>query len=65
MNNKFLEWIGVTTIILYSLFVALNIGLEFFGFSLLLLSAALLGIWAYRENTKEYYCYNSFMLALV
>mgnify|MGYP006098744441 CR=1 FL=1 len=65
MNNKFLEWIGVTTIILYSLFVALNIGLEFFGFSLLLLSAALLGIWAYRENTKEYYYYNSFMLALV
>jgi len=65
MNNKFLEWIGVTTVILYSLFVALNIGLEFFGFSLLLLSAALLGIWAYRENTKEYYYYNSFMLALV
>ena len=28
MNNKFFEWTGVTTAILYSLFVALNIGIE-------------------------------------
>jgi hypothetical protein len=32
MNNKFFEWAGVITAILYSLFVALNIGIEFFGF---------------------------------
>jgi len=52
MNNKFFEWMGVATAILYSLFVALNIGLEFVGFSLLLLSAALIGIWAYRGKHK-------------
>ena len=46
--NKLLEWAGVITAILYSLFVAFNIGLEFLGFSLLLLSALLIGIWAYR-----------------
>ena len=39
MNNKIFEWAGVITAILYSLFVALNIGIEFFGFCLLLLSA--------------------------
>ena len=47
-SNKLLEWIGVTTAILYSLLVAFNIGLEFIGFSLLLLSAFLIGIWAYK-----------------
>ena len=47
MNNKIFEWAGVITAILYSLFVALNIGIEFFGFCLLLLSAILIGIWAY------------------
>ena len=46
--NKLLEWVGVITAILYSLFVAFNIGLEFLGFSLLLISAILIGIWAYR-----------------
>ena len=46
--NKLLEWAGVITAILYSLFVAFNIGLEFLGFSLLLLSAILIGIWSYR-----------------
>ena len=52
MNNKIFEWTGVTAAILYSLFVALNIGIEFIGFSLLLLSAALIGIWAYRGKHK-------------
>ena len=32
MNNKFFEWEGVIAAIMYSLFVALNIGIEFFGF---------------------------------
>ena len=49
---KFLEWAGVTTAILYSLFVALNIGLEFFGFFLLLISALLMGIWALKLKHK-------------
>ena len=46
MNNKIFEWAGVITAILYSLFVAMNIGIEFFGFCLLLISAILIGIWA-------------------
>ena len=29
MNNKIFEWAGVITAILYSLFVALNIGIDF------------------------------------
>lgn len=49
---KFLEWAGVITAILYSLFVALNIGLEFLGFSLLFISAFLIGIWAYKLKYK-------------
>ena len=64
MNNKFFEWAGVFTAILYSLFVALNIGIEFFGFCLLLLSAILIGIWAYEEVIKEYYYYNFSMQQL-
>ena len=48
MKNKFFEWAGVVTAILYSLFVALNMGIEFLGFCLLLLSAILIGIWAHR-----------------
>ncbi len=47
-SNKILEWLGVLTAILYSLIVAFNIGLEFFGFTLLLTSAILIGIWAYK-----------------
>jgi len=49
---KFLEWAGVITAILYSLFVALNIGLEFLGFSLLFISALLIGMWAYKLKYK-------------
>ena len=50
--NKSLEWVGVITAILYSLFVAFNVGLEFLGFSLLLISAILIGVWAYRLKHK-------------
>ena len=49
---KALEWAGVITAILYSLFVALNIGLEFLGFSLLFISALLIGMWAYKLKYK-------------
>ena len=49
---KFLEWAGVLTAILYSLFVALNAGLEFMGFSLLFISAILIGMWAYKLKYK-------------
>jgi hypothetical protein len=44
---KLFEWLGVITAILYSLLVALNIGAEFVGFSLLLISSFLIGVWAY------------------
>ena len=49
---KFLEWAGVITAILYSLFVALNAGLEFLGFGLLFISAILIGMWAYKLKYK-------------
>ena len=42
-----LEWCGVITAILYSLFVAFNIGIEFHGFLLLLISAILIGMWSF------------------
>ena len=48
MNKaKIFEWLGVVTAIVYSLLVASNTGLEFLGFTLLLLSSILIGIWAY------------------
>ena len=46
-RSKLFEWLGVITAIIYSLLVALNIGAEFVGFSLLLISSFLIGIWAY------------------
>jgi len=46
-RQKLLEWAGVTTAILYSMLIALNIGAEFIGFSLLFISAFLIGLWAY------------------
>ena len=46
-KNKILEWLGVITAIIYSFLVALNIGAEFLGFVLLLISAILIGLWAY------------------
>ena len=49
---KILEWGGVTTAILYSLLVAFNIGAEFIGFTLLLISAIFIGLWAFKGNHK-------------
>ena len=43
---KMFEWLGVVTAICYSLLIAMNIGGEFIGFSLLLLSSIFIGIWA-------------------
>ena len=50
--NKFLEWSGALTAIIYSLLVAFNIGLEFIAFAVLLLSAFLIALWAYKLNHK-------------
>ena len=47
INAKYLEWFGVVTAIVYSLLVAFNIGAEFIGFSMLLLSAIAIGYWAH------------------
>lgn len=49
---KIFEWLGVTTAIAYSLLVASNTGLEFIGFTLLLLSSVLIGIWAYMGKHR-------------
>ena len=46
-RQRWLEWTGVGTAILYSILIALNIGAEFIGFFLLLLSSGLIGFWAY------------------
>ena len=51
-KNIILEWFGVLTAILYSMLIALNIGAEFLGFTLLLISAISIAIWAYRNNFK-------------
>ena len=52
MKNKVLEWFGVVTAIMYSMMVALNIGVEFSGFLLLLVSAISIGYWAYLGMHK-------------
>ena len=49
---KLLEWGGVITAILYSLLIALHINLEFLGFTLLLISAFLIGFWAHLGKHK-------------
>jgi hypothetical protein len=49
---RIFEWLGVVTAIAYSLLVAANIGAEFIGFTLLLISSALIGIWAYLGEHK-------------
>jgi hypothetical protein len=51
-KNKILEWSGVITAIAYSLLVAMNIGAEFLGFVLLLISALLIGLWSYFGKHK-------------
>lgn len=51
LKNVF-EWFGVATAIIYSLLVASNPGLEFLGFSLLLLSSGLIGVWAYMGKHR-------------
>ena len=51
-RKKLLEWFGVITEILYSMLVATNIGLEFVGFLLLLVSAISIGLWAYLCQHK-------------
>ena len=51
-KSKLFEWAGVVTAIFYSMLVALNIGAEFAGFTLLLISSALIGIWAHLGKHK-------------
>ena len=52
MISKILEWSGVIIAIIYSLLVAFNIGAEFIGFTLLFISAILIGFWSYLGNHK-------------
>ena len=51
-KEKILEWTGVITAIAYSLLVAMNIGAEFIGFLLLLISAILIGLWAFKGKHR-------------
>ena len=52
MKSRILEWFGVITAIIYSMMVALNIGVEFVGFLLLLISAISIGFWAYLGQNR-------------
>ena len=47
-TSKILEWGGAITAIVYSLLVSFNIGAEFLGFFLLLISAVLFALWAFK-----------------
>ncbi len=51
-KNLVLEWFGVLTAILYSMLIALNIGAEFIGFVLLLMSAISIAVWAYINKFR-------------
>ena len=51
-SSDFLEWGGVITAILYTLLIALNIGAELIGFSLLFISAVLIALWSLKGNHK-------------
>ena len=51
-SSDFLEWGGVITAILYTLLIALNIGAELIGFSLLFISAVLIGLWSFKGKHK-------------
>ncbi len=50
--SQSLQCCGVITAIGYSLLVATNIGLEFMGFTLLLLSSCSIGLWAHLGNHR-------------
>ena len=66
-SSDFLEWSGVITAILYTLLIALNIGAELIGFSLLFISAVLIALWSFKGNHKRYLnfaiilCYGSYI----
>ena len=51
-KSRIFEWLGVLTAIIYSLLVAANIGAEFIGFTLLLISSGLIGVWAFLGKHK-------------
>jgi hypothetical protein len=51
-NPKYLEWFGVITAITYSMLVALNVGAEFVGFTLLFVSAISIGLWAHAGKHR-------------
>ena len=51
-NPKYLEWFGVITAITYSMLVALNVGAEFVGFTLLFVSAIAIGLWAHAGKHR-------------
>ena len=51
-SAQWLEWFGVITAIMYSLLFASNTGLEFIGFTLLLVSSFSIGLWAYSGGHR-------------
>ena len=70
MNLKVLEWSGVITAIVYSLFVASNAGLEFLSFVLLFVSALSIGAWAHLGGHRgilllQFFCAVAGLIGMV
>ena len=61
MTKQSLEWFGVVTAIAYSLLVAANVGLEFVGFCLLVVSAGSIGLWAVLGRSPRHPAFAVFL----
>ncbi len=69
-NGKIYEWVGSIAAAIYLLLVAMNIGAEFIGFALLLISAMMLGIWAFMNKHKaililQFFCASASILGMI
>ena len=62
-RSRLLEWSGAATAVAYSLLIAANLGVEFLGFSLLLLSACLLAAWAWAGGHRGIFLLQVFYAA--
>ena len=57
-----MKWGGVITAIGSTLLIAVNIGAELIGFSLLFFFPFLITLWSYKKIIKIFYYHNYFIL---
>jgi hypothetical protein len=55
LSLKYIAWNGMGTAVVYALLVVFNIGAEFVGFSLFLISAVAIGFWTYFGRHQGIY----------